>query len=149
VAPLLALGTVAGAFPAVAARAGSLPRRAAAGALGAWWLLLAEAATGRHLLLGAPADAAHGGTDAVVAIATSPAIALLGVWAVAAAVLPYLVRGRLLVADSVLAIVWAAGLAAATQAAIGGAPRGLIVGAIAAAVVAVILRASPDARDSR
>jgi eukaryotic-like serine/threonine-protein kinase len=148
-APLLALGTVAGAFPAVAARAGSLPRRAAAGALGAWWLLLAEAATGRHLLLGAPADAAHGGTDAVVAVATSPAIALLGVWAVAAAVLPYVVRGRLLVADSVLAIVWAAGLAGATQAATGGAPRGLIVGAIAAAFVAVILRASPDARDSR
>ncbi len=148
-APLLALGTVAGAFPAVAARAGSLPRRAAAGALGAWWLLLAEAATGRHLLLGASADAAHGGTDAIVAVATSPAIALLGVWAAAAAVLPYLVRGRLLVADSVLAIAWAAGLAAATQAAIGGAPRGLIVGAIAAAVVAVILRASPGARDSR
>ncbi len=101
---MLALGTVGGAFPAVAARAGSLPRRAAAGALGAWWLLLAEAATGRHLLLGAPADAAHGGTDAVAAIVTSPAIALLGVWAAAAAVLPYLVRGRLLVADGVSAM---------------------------------------------
>jgi hypothetical protein len=149
VAPLLALGTVGGAFPAVAARAGRLPRRAIMGALGAWWLLLAEAATGRHLLLGAPADAAHGGTDAIVAIVTTPAIALLGVWAAAAAVLPYLVRGRLLVADMVLAIAWAAGLAAATQAAIGGAPRGLIVGAIAAAVVAVIPRASPDARDPR
>ena len=92
---------------------------------------------------------AYGGTDAIVAIVTSPAIALLGVWAAAAAVLPYLVRGRLLVADIVLAIAWAAGVAAATQAAIGGAPRGLIVGAIVAAFVAVILRASPDARDSR
>jgi hypothetical protein len=148
-APLLALGTVGGAFPALAARAGSLPRRALAGVLGAWWLLLAEAATGRHLLLGAPADAAQGGTDAIAAIVTSPAIALLGVWAAAAAVLPYLVRGRLLVADIVLAIAWTAGLAAATQAAIGGAPRGLIVGAIAAAAVAVIPRASPDARVSR
>ncbi len=148
-APLLALGTVGGAFPALAARAGSLPRRAIVGALGAWWLLLGEAATGRHLLLGAPADAAHGGTGAIAAIATSPAIALLGVWAAAAAVLPYLVRGRLLVADFVLAAVWAAGVAAATQAAIGGVPRGLIVGAIAAAFVAVIPRASPEARDSR
>jgi hypothetical protein len=148
-APLLALGTVGGAFPAVAARAGSLPRRAIAGALGAWWLLLAEAATGRHLLLGAPADAAHGGTGAIAAIVTSPAIALLGVWAAGAAVLPSLVRGRLLVADIVLAIAWAAGLAAATHAAIGGAPRGLIAGAIGAAAVAVIPRASPDARDSR
>jgi hypothetical protein len=148
-APLLALGTVAGAFPALAARAGSLPRRAIAGALGAWWLLLAEAALQRHLLLGAPADAAHGGTGAILAIATTPALALLGVWAAAAAVLPYLVRGRLLVADIVLAVAWAAGVAAATQAAIGGAPRGLIAGAIAAAVVAVIPRASPDARDPR
>jgi eukaryotic-like serine/threonine-protein kinase len=148
-APLLALGTVAGAFPALAARAGSLPRRAIVGALGAWWLLLAEAATGRHLLLGAPADAAHGGTDAITAIVTSPAIALLGVWAAAAAVLPYLVRGRLLVADVAVATAWAAGLSAATQAAIGAAPRGMIVGAIAAVVVAVVPRASPDARDSR
>jgi hypothetical protein len=148
-APLLALGTVGGAFPALAARAGSLPRRALVGALGAWWLLLAEAATGRHLLLGAPADAAQGGVAAIAAVAVSPAIALLGVWAAAAAVLPYLVRGRLLVADIVLAIAWSAGLAAATQAAIGGVPRGLIVGAIAAATVAVIPRASPDARDSR
>jgi hypothetical protein len=148
-APLLALGTVAGAFPVLAARAGSLPRRAIVGALGAWWLLLAEAATGRHLLLGAPADAAHGGTDALAAIVTTPAIALPAVWAAAAAVLPYLVRGRLLVADIVLAIAWAAGVAAATQTALGAAPRGLIVGAIAAAVVAVIPRASPDARDSR
>ncbi|HEV7493774.1 serine/threonine-protein kinase [Baekduia sp.] len=149
VAPLLALGTVGGAFPALAARAGSMPRRALVGALGAWWLLLAEAALHRHLLLGAPADAAHGGTDALAAIVTSPAIALLGVWAAAAAVLPYLVRGRLLVVDVVLATAWAAGLAAATQAAIGGTPRGLIVGAVAAGAVAVIPRASPDARDSR
>ncbi len=148
-APLLALGTVGGVFPALAARVGSLPRRAIVGALGAWWLLLAEAATGRHLLLGAPADAARGGTDALAAIVTSPAITLPAVWAAAAAVLPYLVRGRLLVADIVLAIAWAAGVAAATQAALGAVPRGLIVGAIAAAVVAVIPRASPDARDSR
>lgn len=148
-APLLALGTVAGAFPALAARAGSLPRRALAGALGAWWLLLAEAATGRHLLLGAPADAVGGGTDAIASVVTSPAIALLGVWATAAAVLPYLVRGRLLVADIGLAIAWAAGRAAATQAAIGGVPRGLIAGALAAAAVAVIVRASPDVRDPR
>jgi hypothetical protein len=148
-APLLALGTVGGVFPALAAHAGSLPRRAIVGALGAWWLLLAEAALQRHLLLGAPADAPHGGTDAIAAIVTAPAIALLGVWAAAAAVLPYLVRGRLLVADIVLATAWAAGVAAATQAALGAAPRGLIVGAIAAAVIAVIPRASPDARDSR
>jgi hypothetical protein len=148
-APLLALGTVAGAFPALAGRAGNVFHRAATGALGAWWLLLAEAALQRHLLLGAPAGALGGGTGALAALLTSPAIALLGVWAAAAAVLPYLVRGRLLVVDGVLAIAWAAGLAAATQAAIGSAPRGMIAGAIAAATLAVIPRASHGARDPR
>jgi hypothetical protein len=148
-APLLALGTVAGAFPALAGRAGNIARRAAAGALGAWWLLLAEAALQRHLLLGAPAGALGGGTGALAALVSSPAIALLGVWAAAAAVLPYLVRGRLLVADLVLAIAWAAGLAAATQAAIGAAPRGMVPGAIAAAALAVIPRASRGVRDPR
>ena len=148
-APLLGLATVAGAFPALAGRAGTLVQRALAGALGAWWLLLAEAALPRHLLLGAPAAAAGGGTHAVAAIATSPALALLAVWAAAAAVLPHLVRGRLLVADAVLALVWAAALAAATQAAIGAAPTGLILGALAAAALAIITRASHAAPEAR
>lgn len=134
-APALGLAAIPGAYPALAATAGRLPERAAAGALGAWWLLLAEAALGQDLVLGAPPH--HGGADAVAAVAASPAIALLGVWALAAAVLPYLVRGRLLTLDLVAATAWAAGLAAGTQAALGAAPRGLIAGAVVAGALAL------------
>jgi len=148
-APLLGLATLAGAYPALAGRAGGVWTRGAAGALGAWWLLLAEAATGQTFALGAPADVAHGGAHLLVALATAPAVALVAVWAVAAAVLPLLVRGRLLVVDAVAATAWAAGLAAASQAAIGAAPRGLVVGAVAAAALALVPRASLRRRDPR
>ena len=134
-APALGLITIPGAFPALAARAGRVEHRALAGALGAWWLLLGEVALNRTLVLGAPANS--GGTDAIGAVATSPAIALLGVWAIAAAVLPYVVRGRLVTLDLVAATLWAAALAAGTQAALGSAPRGLIAGAVVAAAVAL------------
>ncbi|HEY4095994.1 MAG TPA: serine/threonine-protein kinase [Baekduia sp.] len=148
-APLLGLATLAGAFPALLGRITRPLHRAALGALGAWWLLLAEALLHRTLVLGAPAKAATPGTDAVIAVATSPAIALLGVWALAALVLPYLVRGRLITIDVVGAVAWAAGLAAGTQAALGAAPRGLVPGAMVCAVLAIAVRASPGVRESR
>ncbi|WCB91340.1 serine-threonine kinase [Baekduia alba] len=147
VAPLLALGTVSGAYPALAGRVGNVWTRAAAGALGAWCVLLAEPLLHRTLVVGAPGNT--GGTDAVAAVATAPAVALVGLWAAAAAVLPLVVRGRILALDIVVACGWAAGLAAASQAAIGSAPRGLIVGAIAAAALAVAPRASLRVREPR
>jgi serine/threonine protein kinase len=146
-APVMALGTVAGGFPAVAGRTGDVWTRAAVGALGAWATLLAEPLLHRTLVLGEPAN--HGGSDAVWAVMTAPSIALVGIWAVAAAVLPFLVRGRLLVLDIVAATGWAAGLAAATQAALGTAPKGLIAGAIVAAVLAILPRAQLRPRDAR
>ncbi|HEV7751447.1 MAG TPA: serine/threonine-protein kinase [Baekduia sp.] len=148
-APLLGLATLAGAYPALLGRVARPLERAALGALGAWWLLLAEALLHRRLLLGAPAPAAGGGWDAVVAVATSPAIALLGVWAIAAVALPYLVRGRLITVDLVGATAWAAGLAAGMQGALGATPRGLILGAIASGVLAIAVRSSPAVRESR
>jgi hypothetical protein len=149
VAPLLGLATVAGAFPALTGRIARPLHRAALGALGAWWLLLAEALLDRRLALGPPRAATAGGWDAVTAVATSPALALAGVWAVAAVLLPYLVRGRLITVDVVAATAWAAGLAVATQGAMGGAPRGLVLGAIASGVLAIVVRASPTVRESR
>jgi hypothetical protein len=152
-APLLGLAGAAGAFPALAANVARPLQRAALGALGAWWLLLAEALLDRTLVLGAPDAAAPGGWDAVTSVATSPAMALAGVWAVAAVVLPFLVRGRLLVLDAIAALAWAAGLAAATQGVLGAQPRGLIVGALAGAALGATLRAAPLAsratRESR
>jgi hypothetical protein len=146
-APLLGLATLAGAYPALTARVRHPLHRAAAGALGAWWLLLAEALTGRTLLFGAPAH--RGGWDAVQAVATAPAIAVAGVWAVGALVLPVLVRGRALPVDAIGAAAWAAGLAAATQACTGAAPRGLVVGAVAGAALALLGAASRGGSGAR
>jgi eukaryotic-like serine/threonine-protein kinase len=159
-APLLGLAALAGAWPAVAGQARHLRHRLALGALGAWWLLLAEVLTGRRLLLGPPPGAgpaqAWGDSsraalsDALAPVLTSGALGVAVVWAAAAAVLPWIVRGRAAGADVVLATAWAAGLAAATQAVAGAlpwdggapAPRGVVPGALAAGVFAVAARAS-------
>jgi hypothetical protein len=145
-APLLGLATAAGAFPATAARLAHPLERAALGALGAWWLLLAEPLLHRRLFLGGTAG---DGWHAITTVATSPAIALVGIWGVAALLLPYLVRGRLLTADVIAATAWAAALAAGTQAAVGSTPPGLVAGAAGAAALALALRASRGAVETR
>jgi len=133
-APVMGLVAVWGAFPALAARAGRIEHRALAGALGAWWLILGEAAFGEKLVLGPPRET---GFDAIGAVIASPAIVLVGVWAAAAAVLPLLVRGRLVVLDAVAAAAWAVALAFGTQAALGTTPRGLAEGAVLAGALAL------------
>jgi hypothetical protein len=139
VAPALGLATLAGAYPALAGRASAASTRAALGAAGLWWLLLAEALLDRDLALGTPPGDAG---DVLEAIATSGALLLAPLWAAAALVLPWLVRGRSLALDVVGATAWAAGLASATAAVatnVGLAePRGLAAGAIAAGVAAVV-----------
>ena len=160
-APLLGLVGLAGAWPALAGQARRPFQRGALGAVGLWWLLLAEALSGRRLALGvAPEVDARARWEgsvwaavehALVPLVTSGVLALAAVWAVAAIVLPALVRGRSLAADVVGASAWAAGLASATQGLSGtlawsaGPPqmRGLVAGSIVAGVIAVIARASP------
>jgi hypothetical protein len=73
----------------------------------------------------------------------------VGVWAVAALVLPLLVRGRALPVDVVGATAWAAGLAAAMEGATGAAPRGLILGALGAGALALLIVASRGAPQTR
>jgi hypothetical protein len=150
-APALGLIGLAGVFPALAGRAWTWLERAALGALGAWWLMLAEPLADRHLLLGPAPDATTGDSareaitnaaEAVADTATSGLPALLLLWAAAAAMLPILVRGRSLLLDVVAASAWTAGLASAT-ATLGealdlGEPKGLIAGAVVAGAVAVI-----------
>jgi eukaryotic-like serine/threonine-protein kinase len=149
-APLLGLVGLAGAFPALAGTARSAWARGAIGACGAWWLLLAEPMLGHDLLLGLPGLPALGRWDGAPSIAadeivkpifTSGAPILLLVWAAAAVFMPWLVRGRSLVADIVGATVWSAGLAATTaslgEAVSGRAPYGLVAGALAAGMIAV------------
>jgi hypothetical protein len=143
--PFVAL---AGPLPAVAGLPPRWHHRAALGALGAWWLLLAEPLLHATLLFGPTGDARGfengvilAATAVVVPIFSSGLIGLLGVWALGAVVLPWVVRGYSLPVDVVTATTWAAGLAAATAAlgeALGqGEPRWLVPGAVVAGVVAV------------
>ena len=152
-APALGLIGLAGAYPAVAGSVRGMWSRAALGAAGLWWLLLAEPVLERDLAFGTPAGSAQDVLDAII---TSGALALAPLWAAAALVLPWLVRGRSLGFDVVAATTWAAGLAAGTGAVAGAVglaePRGLVAGAVAAGVLAVIAargRNTLDADDDR
>jgi hypothetical protein len=159
-APALGLLAVAGAYPAFAGRARRARTRAALGAAGAAWALLAEPALHRALVLGAGEGprgwTRHAGralADAAWPLVSGGAAALAVLWALGALVLPWLVRGRSLAFDVVAATTWAAGLAAATGAlaerVTGAPPPGLVAGGIAAGVLAVLLpRVLPRARDT-
>jgi hypothetical protein len=158
-APILGLASLAGAFPALAGQARAAWQRAALGALGFWWLALAEPLLERDLYLGRAHDTLGraawetSGVEAakhvVTPLASSGALAMAAVWALLAAVLPWLVRGRRAAFDIVGATAWGAGLAAATGAvgqALSGAvahphPRGAVAGAVVAALFAVAARA--------
>jgi hypothetical protein len=156
-APLLGLVGLAGAYPALAGRAERWGARVALGALGAWWIVLAEPIAERALVFG-PApdipsrpsfDGALGITagDVIGPAVSSGALLLAAIWAGAALVLPWIVRGRSLASDIVAASAWSAGTAATTIAlgeALGdrvgpGAPYGLVPGALVAGVLAVVL----------
>jgi hypothetical protein len=145
-APLLGAAGLAGAWPVLAGQAARPWHRAALGALGCWWLMLAEILSGERLALGAPPDAALAGTH-LLPLLTSGVLALAALWAAAAVLLPVLVRGRALAADVVGATTWAAGLGSATQAVAGAlswqpAMRGVVAGAVVAGGLAVAFAAS-------
>jgi hypothetical protein len=157
-ATALGLVGIAGAWPAVAGQVRGIWTRAALGALGAWWLLLTEHLLDQRLLLGRGASGERfpdpaAWRDSVVdvwtrvidPIVTGPTLALCAVWAVAAAVLPLVVRGRTAAIDMIAAACWAIGLGVATGALATAAgvpdPRGLVAGALVAGAAAVVARA--------
>ncbi|MFI4990438.1 MAG: serine/threonine-protein kinase [Solirubrobacterales bacterium] len=158
-APILGTIGLAGAFPAIAGQAPRWRMRAALGALGYWWLALAEPLLARRLWLGpaagTPARTVWEGSLSSTAVHVIGPLLSVGVllgaalWAGGAVLLPLLVRGRNAALDVAAAVVWAAGLAAAAPpldaGLVGGAahatPRGLIVGAVLGAAIAVAARA--------
>ncbi len=164
-APVAALVSAGGAFPALAGRAPRWSHRAALGAVGAWWLAIAGALADRTLLLAVPGSGSDGwrapalrrtggdALDALGALLTTSTGAAVAAFAVAAILLPWLVRGRLLTVDIVAVTAWSAGLTAALQAGAGVGGRSLVVGAAAAWILAVALRprpgASPPGLDAR
>ena len=136
-APLLGLAGLAGAYPALAGAIRGPWARAALGAAGLWWLLLAEPLLGRDLLVGTPPA-----PDPLEHVVTGGALLLAPLWAAAALAMPWLVPGRALSLDIVGATTWAAALAAASAAIAERAglpePRGLVAGAVAAGALAVL-----------
>ena len=151
IAPVLGLAGLSGAWPALAGQAARPWHRLALGALGAWWLLLAEAVGGERLATGPPRDMGdwqrstqHAWTDVLVPIVTNGALLIAALWALAALALPYLVRGRSLALDLVGATIWAAALGSATQA-VAPEMRGLVAGAVVAGGLAVAAQATPTA----
>ncbi|MBJ7330625.1 MAG: serine/threonine protein kinase [Solirubrobacteraceae bacterium] len=154
-APVLGIVGLAGAFPALAGQARRATVRAGLGALGAWWTLVAAGPLGHRVYLGEGTPAWTGSAQDAIAdilapLLSSGAIALVAVWAIAAAVLPILVRGWNAAADIAAATGWAAGTAAATDGIATAMdlprPNGLVLGAIVAGVAAVVARAvvEPD-----
>ena len=126
-APLLALAGLAAAYPALVGGVRGALSRAALGALGAWWALLAAPVLGRALLGGVsgaagaalPVDAGAGRAlgDVLAPLLSGGALLYALAWALAALVAPWVVRGRWLAADLVAAAAWAGALAAGTAAA--------------------------------
>ncbi len=163
-APVLGLIGLAGVYPALAGQAEGWRRRALLGALGYWWLTLATAlvaggSSGARLWLAPPAGlpprpAWEGSLDSSATHVIAPALAfgvLFGaiLWALAAAALPWVVRGRSPLFDAIAAACWSAGLLAATPYFDAGLtsgsalvqPRGAVLAAVLAAATAVGARA--------
>ncbi len=158
-APALGLAGLAGAFPALAGQRAGWRARAGLAALGFWWLALAEPLLARRLWLGPPSglpprgawEDSFGKAAIHVVGATLTVELLLGaaVWALAAAILPWIVRGRSAALDVAAALAWTVALLVAvplldrallahtSQAS----PRGALLGAVLGCVLAVCARA--------
>ena len=171
-APTLGFLGLAGGWPALAGYAHSPWRRMMLGAIGWVWLLLAGPLAGRALYEPRPGRAVHrdawegsvtGALDHVLSpLVHAGTLAAVVVWALAAAILPWVVDRRRPAFAVVAAIVWAAALTIATPIAVGllnGSRAGsstastAAAGACAAAVLAlaplIIDRARRAARRSR
>ncbi len=158
-APALGVLGLAGAYPAIAGQASRMRQRFALGAIGYWWLVLAEPLLGRRLWLGP-----HAGTppravweSSLQSTATHVIHPLLSIgvlagavlWGLAGALLPLIVRGRSAALDLIAASLWTAGLLVAAPRVDSGlgsalahpAPRGAVLGAVLAAMIAIAARA--------
>jgi tRNA A-37 threonylcarbamoyl transferase component Bud32 len=149
----VALGLIGlgGAWPALAGRARGLWARAVLGALGWCWLAFASALTGHSVYLrhpaGVPSPATFAGSGpralhgAIAHLAAPAVLAGALVWALGAAVMPVLVRGRALGVQAPLALLWACGVsvgALALSGAQGGPGAGAgALGALAALALAL------------
>ncbi len=151
-APALALISLAGAWPALAARAGTTLRRGVLGAAGWIWLVLASELTATTMYVrrppGTPAaktwmSSLNATVDHVLKpLAHSGLLAPALIWAAAAIVLPWIVRARSPALDLIRVTIWTAIVASATVALVKPASlidsRVVALGAVASALVALV-----------
>ncbi len=158
-APVLGLVGLAGAYPAVAGQASTMRQRFALGAIGYWWLQLAEPLLARDLWLGSPAGTPlrpvwegslqSAATHVISPLLTVGVLAGALLWGVGAAALPVFVRGRSAALDVLGATIWSVALFIAAprlDSGLGAAiahptPRGAILGAVLGAMIAIAARA--------
>jgi eukaryotic-like serine/threonine-protein kinase len=147
-APLLGLVGLGPVYPALAGITRGAAGRALLGGIGYLWLAAWEEIAHRTLLLGPVADVPAGWkgsattalSDVVAPLLDGSVLAAAGVFALAALVLPVLIRGRAPLLDALGALIWAAGLISALRIISGGSsPPGLLFGALLAAVIAALL----------
>lgn len=155
-APLLGAVGLAGAWPAIAGRASGFGwRRAAIAAIGYVWVLVASLLLGTDLYVRRPPGTAvpdvwMGSLSVTVNDVLLPILksgVLLGapIWGLAAAALPWLLRGRSLAACCVITTVWSAVLVSCLETVIAavhhghgfGAPRGAVLGAVVGGLIAL------------
>ena len=151
-APLLGALGIAPLYPALAALAPSAARRFVLGMLGFAWLAIAESLFDRTLLfgtvdpppLGWTTSAAVAAEELLGGLLTPEALLAALTWGAAAAVLGYLLRGRMVALELLGVLVWAAGLVAVHRLLAPGAEAPaaapLAVGAVAVALLVLWLR---------
>ena len=146
-APVLGVAGLAPLYPALAALAPTAWRRVALGMLGFAWLAVCESVLDRTLLFasldpagaGWSSSAAAAAQDVLVPLLAPAPLAVALVWGAAAAMLGYVLRGRMIALELLGVLVWAAGLVAVHRVLAGGgdalAPAPLAVGALGAALL--------------
>jgi len=151
-APLLGAVGLAPLYPALAALAPTAGRRFALGVLGWVWLAVTESVLDKTLLFssldpapaGWSASATVAAQDVLVSLLAPAPLAAALVWGGAAALLGYLLRGRMIALELLGVLVWAAGLVAVHRLLAGGAEAPpaapLAVGALAVALLILWLR---------
>jgi eukaryotic-like serine/threonine-protein kinase len=147
-APLLGLIGLGPVYPALAGLTRGAGGRALLGGTGYLWLAAWEELAHRTLLLGPVANppaqwtgsASTAFSDVVAPLLDGSVLAGAGAFAIAALVLPILIRGRAPVIDAIGALIWAAGVISVLRLINGGtSPPDLLFGALLAAVLAALL----------
>lgn len=156
--PALGVIGLAGAWPALASWAGAAWRRAALGAAGWIWLLLASPLTGQALYLRRPSPGASASAwmasvqlaaqHVLGPILDAGLLAPAAVWAAGSAALPLIGRRRPTVILVLIVTTWAAGVAIAAamvlKAATGGHGLILVGEAVLGAVASGVAALAPD-----